>query len=125
MRYVLLLLALIPFFACADIPRQPDDPNCQGSEGPTCPPSAGNCKGVGAPCTKGGHECDAAGNGTLDLQCDVDLSSDGAGMCITVFDCHEGKNECGTNATCCDNLATKFVAVCLPNQCLAKGCKAE
>src|SRR5262245_59534676 len=47
--------------------------------GMTCPPTAGNCLGVGKPCTMNGKECDTG------LSCDKDLSANGKGICIRLF----------------------------------------
>lgn len=92
--------------------------HCSAPLGTTCPPSAGNCKGIGAPCTKGGGQCAA-----VHAVCDVDLDPRGAGMCITLLACKGG--DCGSGATCCKTSTTQNIPMCMPNQCLPADCQAD
>jgi len=95
----------------------PSKPVCASPLGATCPPIAGNCKGIGAPCTRGGGQC-----ASVHALCDIDLDPRGAGMCMTVL-CSPG--ECGSGATCCKSAATQNIALCMPNQCLPADCSAD
>jgi hypothetical protein len=94
----------------------------------TCPPEAGNDKGVGARCTRGGGECQ---NG-LRCTCDPALGTLLAGVpCLCTFaqPAQNGSTDpcadsvapdfCGSNATCCDVLNS--YAYCVPNDCLIGG----
>jgi hypothetical protein len=91
---------------------------CVAPQGASCPTTAGNCKGIGAPCTKGGGQC------TMGTACDLDLGP-GVGICITFFACTPGQHDCGNGASCCDTAMTSNTPVCLPNQCLTSDCTAE
>lgn len=95
-----------------------------------CPPEAGNEKGVGKPCTRGGNEC--PNNGTLQCTCDPFLTIQLVGVpcfCTLVHlnnDPDAGDpcaaldpNFCGTNAGCC-NVST-IGTYCAPEICLAGG----
>ena len=93
---------------------------CTPTMGNDCPPTAGNCKGIGKPCTKGGGECAADGN-----SCDKDQSNDGVGACIKVGGCTPGMHQCGAGASCCATQDTLFFPVCIANQCLPNGCNQE
>ncbi|MBI3071277.1 MAG: hypothetical protein HYY84_04035 [Deltaproteobacteria bacterium] len=86
-----------------------------------CPTEAGNCMGIGHPCTPGGGQC----NVYTGTSCDKDLSVDGVGMCVKVFACTPGQKQCGNGASCCQTPMTQNVAVCLPNQCVPSDCMAE
>ena len=89
-----------------------------------CPPEAGNDKGIGAPCTKGGHECKG-----LQCSCDPDVGVQLTGVpCICTLaqlaqpnstnPCVDSvpTNFCGSNATCCSYMTA--VAYCVPSICL-------
>lgn len=93
------------------------DASCEAPRGSTCPPVAGNCKGIGKPCTKGGGECNER------TSCDRDLDPNGAGACVTVFSCTTGS--CGNGATCCKSPTTQNVPLCMANQCLPADCTAD
>jgi hypothetical protein len=97
----------------------PDVAACAPPQGTTCPTTAGNCKGIGAPCTKGGNECPSP------TACDVDLDPSGAGICITILACTPGNHDCGNGASCCKTPMTSNTAVCLPNPCIPSDCTAE
>jgi len=94
-------------------------PTCAAPLGATCPPTSGNCKGIGAPCTRGGEECNA-----IHAICDRDLDPRGVGICVTVLTC-TGGDDCGSGATCCKTATTQNVPICMPNQCLPADCAAE
>jgi hypothetical protein len=98
---------------------------------PGCPPSTGNEKGIGVPCTKGGKECKS---GML-CSCDQLLGALLVGVpcfCSLAQLAQNGSkvpctdsvpaNFCGTGATCCNYLnsaAYCVPSICLPdNQCL-------
>jgi hypothetical protein len=98
---------------------------------PGCPPSAGNEKGVGIPCTKNGNECKSG----MRCSCDAILGALLVGVpcfCTLAQFAQNGSKDpckdsvpssyCGSNATCCDymNAAAYCVpSICLPgNQCL-------
>jgi len=93
-----------------------------------CPPEAGNEKGVGAPCTKGGGQC----KGDLHCACDPFLGVQLAGVpCICTLGqlAQTGstdpcgaplpKDFCGSNATCCPYQTA--AAFCVPSICLPGG----
>lgn len=109
--------------APADVATTPDASGdaatCVAPQGTTCPTTAGNCKHIGDPCTKGGGQCPSP------TACDVDLDPTGVGICITFAACQPNMHACGTGATCCKTAMTSNVPVCLPNQCLPSDCTAE
>ena len=92
-----------------------------------CPPAQPNEKGVGAPCTRNGHECT---NGLL-CACDTTLGLTLNGVpCIctiaapnpqkNVAPCSaQPSNICGSNATCCNYMDQAYF--CSPNVCLPGG----
>lgn len=95
---------------------------------PGCPPGQANEKGVGAPCTRNGHQCT---NGLL-CTCDTNsgLTLNGLPCICTVAGLNpqpsnpnpcstQSSGVCGTNATCCNYMATAFY--CSPNVCLPGG----
>ena len=97
---------------------------------PGCPPAQGNEKGVGAPCTRGGHEC----TGNLVCACDtVDgLTLNGVPCICTLAGLNtkvgaeppppcssQSADVCGSGATCC-NYGT-IAYYCSPNVCLPGG----
>ncbi len=102
---------------------------------PGCPPSVGNEKGVGRPCTRGGNEC---GNGANDLHCTCDMllgiRLDGVPCLCTLVRVNNSvdagdpctnlpSNYCGTNTRCCSYMSAG--AYCVPNICLSgQGCPA-
>src|SRR6185312_560787 len=95
---------------------------------PGCPPGQANDKGVGAPCTRNGHECGSS----LLCTCDTNLGLTWNGLpcmctkaglnsqvnnpdpCSTV-----PANLCGTDATCCNYGSQAYY--CSPNICLPGG----
>jgi hypothetical protein len=95
-----------------------DSGTCAPPQGTACPSTAGNCKNIGDPCTKGGNQCPSP------TACDLDLGP-GAGICITIFACAPNHGDCGKGATCCNTAMTSNTPVCLPNQCLPSDCTAE
>jgi hypothetical protein len=93
---------------------------------PGCPPAQANEKGVGAPCTKGGHEC----ANPLICACDKTLGITLNGVpCICTLAApnpnsnlpcsNQPANYCGSNATCCNYM--KLAYFCSPNACLPGG----
>jgi hypothetical protein len=92
-----------------------------------CPPSQPNDKGVGALCTRGGHEC----TGSLVCACDtVDgLTLNGVPCICTMVGlnpkpnnpspCNAAAPSCGASATCCDYMNIAYY--CSPNVCLPGG----
>ena len=92
-----------------------------------CPPSQPNDKGVGALCTRGGHQC----TGNLVCACDtVDgLTLNGVPCICTMVGlnpkpsnpspCNAAAPACGTSATCCDYMNIAYY--CSPNVCLPGG----
>jgi hypothetical protein len=84
-----------------------------------CPPTMGNSKGIGTPCTKGGSQCPSG------LLCDKDLNDQGVGMCISLGSCSPGHGDCGAGASCCKTAMTQNFPVCLPNPCVPAGCTIE
>ncbi|HVZ89356.1 MAG TPA: hypothetical protein VHG72_20495 [Polyangia bacterium] len=98
---------------------------------PGCPPTQANEKGVGAPCTRNGHQC------TGGLLCACDTNLDNTGLTLNGVPCvctiaglnsnpkssdpcaSAGANVCGTDATCCNYLSTAYY--CSPNVCLPGG----
>lgn len=107
--------------APSDVSTQPEAEAsvCAPPQGTTCPPTQGNCKHIGDPCTKGGGQCVAP------TSCDLDLDPGGAGICITYLACTPNNHDCGSGATCCNTAMTSNVAVCLPNACLPSDCQPE
>ena len=95
-----------------------DGSTCAPPAGTACPTTAGNCKNIGDPCTKGGGQC------PVSTSCDLDLGP-GVGICITLFSCTPGNHDCGNGASCCKTASTSNFPVCLPNQCLPSDCTAE
>ena len=95
------------------------DVACTAPQGAACPTTAGNCKGIGAPCTKGGNQCPSP------TVCDIDLDPNGAGICITILACTPGNHDCGNGASCCNTPMTSNTAVCLPNVCIPSDCTPE
>jgi hypothetical protein len=93
-----------------------------------CPPDGGNEKGVGRPCTRGGNECNNAGN--LRCTCDVfqGILLEGVPCICTLVTLGSGdpdagnlcdnlaSNFCGTNASCCAYMT--LGTYCVPNICL-------
>jgi hypothetical protein len=92
---------------------------------PGCPPAAGNDKGVGTPCTRGGKQC----KGALLCTCDPQLGALLVGVpcfCTLAQFAQLGSTNpcgppltagyCGTNATCCNYVNT--AAYCVPSICL-------
>jgi hypothetical protein len=94
------------------------DATCAPPQGASCPTTAGNCKNIGDPCTKGGGQCPSP------TACDLDLGP-GVGICITFFACTPGNHDCGNGASCCNTPMTSNTPVCLPNQCIPTDCTAE
>ena len=93
---------------------------CAPPQGSDCPTTAGNCLGIGTPCTFLGGQCPKG------LLCDKDLDpANGDGICISVDQCHPGAHECGTGASCCQNNDTQNHRICVPNTCLIGNCTAE
>jgi hypothetical protein len=94
---------------------------------PGCPPSQANEKGVGAICTRGGHEC----TGSTICACDTidGLTLNGVPCLCTLAGlnshpdnpspCATATQSCGTNATCCDYMNVAYY--CSPNVCLPGG----
>lgn len=95
---------------------------------PNCPPEAGNDKGIGLPCTRGGGQC----KDPLRCTCDPALGSTLAGVpcfCTLAQFAQNGSKDpcmdsvpadyCGGTATCCDVLNS--AAYCVPNVCLIGG----
>ncbi len=94
---------------------------------PGCPPARANERGVGSPCTRGGHECT---NGLL-CACDTNLGLTLNGVpCVCTFagfpphpdrpdPCMQSSPNCGSGATCCNYLDTAWY--CSPNVCLPGG----
>src|ERR1700758_2770172 len=98
----------------------------------SCPPDAGNDKGIGITCTRGGGECK---NG-LRCTCDPLLGGILAGVpCFctlaqfapngSVDPCKDAvpSDYCGGEATCCDVI--NAAAYCVPNVCLIGGAGLE
>jgi hypothetical protein len=96
---------------------------------PGCPPSTANEKGVGTPCTMGGHQCK---NGLL-CTCDPFFGVQLTGVpCICTLGqlAQTGStdpcgaplpaNFCGSNATCCPYMTAG--AYCVPSICVPDGC---
>jgi hypothetical protein len=98
-----------------------------------CPPPVGNDKGVGKPCTRGGHEC-TGGSGTYVCTCDdfLTIKLDGVPCICTVVTLNNGGNPdagdlcasqspdiCGTGATCCAYMSVG--TYCAPDICLPGG----
>jgi hypothetical protein len=90
-----------------------------------CPPDAGNTLGVGAPCTKGGHQCKSP----LLCTCDPFLTVQLVGVpcyCSLAQLAQTGStdpcgpplspNFCGAGATCCPYQTA--AAYCVPNICI-------
>jgi hypothetical protein len=100
---------------------------------PGCPPTTGNEKGVGLPCTKGGGECTKPGvPGGLLCTCDPTFGLQlngvpcvctlaGANLSTAVTDPCGAKPAtlCGSNATCCNYMAEGYF--CSPDVCLPGG----
>jgi hypothetical protein len=100
---------------------------------PGCPPTTGNEKGIGIPCTMGGHECTKAGvPGGLICTCDQAFGLQlngvpcvctlaGANLSTTVTDPCSAQSStlCGSNATCCNYTTLGYY--CSPNVCLPGG----
>lgn len=95
---------------------------------PGCPPAQPNEKGVGSPCTRGGHQCT---NGLL-CACDTNLglTLNGVPCICTVAGLNPQPNNpspcstqsssvCGSGATCCNYMNQAFY--CSPNVCLPGG----
>jgi len=94
---------------------------------PGCPPSQANEKGVGAICTRGGHQC----TGNTICACDTiaGLTLNGVPCICTQAGlnphptnpspCNAAAPSCGTGATCCDYMSTAYY--CSPNVCLPGG----
>ena len=95
---------------------------------PGCPPAQANDKGIGTPCTRGGHQCT---NG-LYCACDTNLGLTLNGVpCICTIaglnpqtknpdPCStQPTNVCGSGATCCNYQSTAYY--CSPNVCLPGG----
>jgi hypothetical protein len=93
---------------------------------PGCPPAQANEKGVGAPCTRNGHQC---GNGLI-CACDTTLGLTLNGVpCICTLaglnpnsniPCdNQPSNFCGTGATCCNFMKQAYF--CSPDVCLPGG----
>lgn len=94
---------------------------CMPPTGNTCPTTAGNCLGIGAPCTQGGGQC-----ATYHLFCDKDLDpTDGSGICVSYLACTPNMGQCGKGATCCKTTTTQNIPVCFPNACIPADCTAE
>jgi hypothetical protein len=94
-----------------------------------CPPAAANENGVGAACSKGGHECTG---GTLRCTCDPISGFQLSGVpCVcTLAGLNTSPNNpdpcstqhagfCGSNATCCNYMTAGYF--CSPNVCLPGG----
>jgi hypothetical protein len=100
---------------------------------PGCPPTTGNEKGVGLPCTKGGGECTKPGT-PPNLLCTCDeaygLQLNGVPCVCTLVGLNlstaitdpcgaQTSPPCGPNATCCNYMAEGYF--CSPNVCLPGG----
>jgi hypothetical protein len=97
-----------------------------------CPPAVGNEKGVGKPCTRGGHECGTGSN--LLCTCDdffsirldgvpcictlvvlnTSTAADAGDLCAS-----QPTNSCGNTASCCAYMT--IGTYCVPNICLPGG----
>ena len=92
---------------------------CIGSDGASfvpegCGEDPPNEIGLGAPCTKGGGECDGG------LFCTEDNeNTEGLGVCIG-FGC-ESSADCGDGGVCC-NIDAAGIALCLPPSCVFSVC---
>ncbi len=132
--YLAFFLLSAAALACSSSSGQRPDANVDGLtydlslDLPTgCPPAQANEKGVGSPCTRGGHECT---NGLL-CACDsnLGLTLNGVPCICTVAGVNPQKgvapcsaqpaNICGSNATCCNYMEQAFF--CSPNVCLPGG----
>jgi hypothetical protein len=93
---------------------------------PGCPPAQANEKGVGAPCTRNGHQCT---NGLI-CACDTTLGLTLNGVpCICTLAAlnpnanlpcdNQPSGYCGSNATCCNYMKQAYY--CSPNVCLPGG----
>lgn len=80
---------------------------------PGCPPDAGNTKGVGAPCTKGGGQC--RGTGAPWCTLDIPYAKSPYGFCTKMCASDEA---CGPDATCAQSPTGPRVRGCVPNACL-------
>jgi hypothetical protein len=95
-----------------------------------CPPAQANEKGIGAPCSEGGKECDRLG-----LRCTCDqfatFKLSGVPCVCTVAGLNPDPanttnacdvvpaNTCGSNAQCCPYMNLGYF--CIPNVCLPDG----
>src|SRR5262245_46997604 len=94
---------------------------------PGCPPAEANELGIGKPCTVCGNQCASPLRCTCDAYLGVQLT--GVPCVCTLFQlaqtgstnpCGDAPASfCGSNATCCNVLAT--AAYCVPNVCLIGG----
>jgi hypothetical protein len=94
--------------ASVDVPPSPDAGECSAV--------TGNDKGIGALCTKGGHEC---GPG---LACTMDLDGTATqGFCMKLG-C-AATSDCGAGATCCaPKEGGGLIKTCLPEACRPNDC---
>ena len=90
-----------------------------------CPPPAGNEKGVGTPCTRGGNQCKNGLRCTCDPQlgallvgvpCFCTLAQFAQNGSVTPCTDSVPTGYCGSSATCCNYL--NAAAYCVPSICL-------
>ena len=131
---LLVLTAVVSASACSGGGSHSGDGSTDaifdlGLEWPAnCPPEAGNDKGIGIACTRGGGQCK---NGLL-CTCDPAFGALLAGVpcfCTLAQIAQNGSkdpcadsvptNYCGSTATCCDVI--NEAAYCVPNVCLIGG----
>jgi hypothetical protein len=87
-----------------------------------CPPTAGNEKGVGKPCSVGGNECSAGLLCACDENFGIKPPADTPCFCTqailgkTCSDPSIPAGYCGTGASCCGYMAVG--SLCVPDVCL-------
>jgi hypothetical protein len=83
----------------------------------TCGEQKTNMLGIGAPCTKGGGECNAG------LSCSMDQGSEPPGFCLKIGGCNVTADCGGEWATCCaPKEAGGLLNICIPEACRPADC---
>jgi hypothetical protein len=108
-------------FGCAHPSVDPGDGGTSDGGTNACMPTA-NAAGIGAPCTRGGNECQSG----LTCSLDQSASSTGPGFCLRIGACTTTADCGGGDATCCAPAeAGGAINICIPESCRPATCAVK